>query len=1047
MSVRFDHPEVLWLLLLAAPIVLLGVRSLTGLEPHRRWTAVVLRVLVLVVLVLTLAGPQTVRTHSDLTTIAVVDQSESVRRFGQAPPRPGDGQRPPIDEWVTDYLTRAASDRRPTDRFGLVTFDERATVRSMPAEAVDLDPGTVETPVEGSDIAGSLRGTMAIYPPDTGARMVLVSDGNDTGGADEVLAAAREAAAANIPIDVLPITYRVGSEVMVEAVYAPTEAREGQTVAVRVVLRATAPVGGALQLLHDDVPVDLNGEAAGTGAPVRPSDWSVEELGDAAATGRHVAVKQIDLPLGYAGAHRFVAVFEPATPEADTMAANNRGEAFTLVQGRGRVLFVNHVEPPSGLMLPEALASQGIELDVVGAGGIPATLTGLQRYDAVVLQNVPADFVPPTQQRTLAQYVNNLGGGLIMIGGPESFGAGGWANSPIDGILPVESQIPSQTVLPSGALVVVMDRSGSMLEPVQGRPRSKQEVANEAAALAVGTLFPQDLVGVVAFDAAANWVVPLQLNSDAPQVMRRIRSIQSDGGTNIYAGLELAYESLRGLTMQDAAIRHVILLTDGDSAPPPGGSWDRLMGDFARAGITVSTVGVGDGHNRQVLTQLAALGGGQYHPIDNPDRLPQVFVKEAKTIRRNLIREGTFTPRRVQFSPVLASMAQLPPLRGLVLTAEKRHPLVTTALVGPDDEPVFAHWQVGLGRSAAFTSDATNRWASQWLEWGGYADFWTRLVRLVARPSAVREADLLTTIEGDRLRIRLDAAAVDAEVGRDGARGGAGSGVGGESGFANFLRVRGTVLRPDGTTEDVELAQTGPGLYEAATSASQTGSYLVTLFAENPVTGERRSVFGGASRAAGRELRRFESNLGLLEQVAEITGGRVLDPGAAESAGLFERTRPFESRSVRPVWRLLLPWVLALVLLDVASRRLAWDPVAAWGKVRALTAAAGEPREARSEATLAALRQKRGEVVATTREGAGEVEPPPRPRPRRRVRVAQPAEGGGVAKPQAAAGGATAEAGGVAKPQAAAGEGAGVTNRLLAAKRRAREQREHRDDH
>jgi hypothetical protein len=204
--------------------------------------------------------------------------------------------------------------------------------------------------------------------------------------------------------------------------------------------------------------------------------------------------------------------------------------------------------------------------------------------------------------------------------------------------------------------VLVIDRSGSMEESVGGSARTKLDLAVEAASLAVSTLFPQDLVGVAAFDDAASWVVEVQPNSDARSITRLIRSIQPGGGTNIYAGLELAQRRIQNMTVQDAAVRHVILLTDGISEEPTVGAYNRLVGELLAAGVTLSTVGVGDGHDQALLARLAAIGGGQYHPVLEPDRLPQVFIKEAKTIRKNLIREGLFEPQVAQFSPVLTGL-------------------------------------------------------------------------------------------------------------------------------------------------------------------------------------------------------------------------------------------------------------------------------------------------------------------------------------------------------------------------------------------------------
>ena len=983
--IRFDQPEYLWLLLLAGPIVWLGMRSLAALEPFRRWTAIGLRLAVLLILTLMLSGMQAVQRHDDLTVIAVMDQSESVRKFAKPPAEVGQSDEvaqtsQDYEQWARGYLTKLAGDRRGGDRLGLVTYDGKSSVRALPSEAAELETSTVDQPHEGTDTADAIRSGMALFPPDSGQRMVLVTDGNDTTG--NVLAAAEEAAAAGVPIDILPVRYRVKNEVMVERLFSPNEAREGQTVPLRVVLRATRPADGQVQLLHDDTPIDLNGDAPGFGAPVYESDWTLEEADapedasgsadesaaggadettgeDAALVGRYVAVREVDVPMGYSGVNKFRAIFEPAEG-SDTMQVNNQAQSFTLVSGKGRVLFVDNVGGESGAILPRALSSRGIEMDVVPPRGMPASLTGMQRYDAIILQNVPYDAITPPQQRMMVKYVHDLGGGLVMLGGPDSFGAGGWTNSELDKyILPVSCQIPSQTILPSGALVLVIDRSGSMMSPVGGTNRSQQELANEAAVLALNTLYPQDLVGVVAFDGDAHSIVDVQLNSDPQAVAKRMRSLTPGGGTNIYSGLAMAYRELAPLNVQDAAIKHVILLTDGQSMPPSPGGYIKLVSQMRRNGITLSTIGVGDGHDAQLLTQLANMGGGQYHPITNPANLPQVFIKEAKTIRKNLVKEVNFTPTvEPTGSPIMAGLTSVPGLKGLVLTGEKHDPRILMPMVGPEGEPLFAYWQVGLGRSAAFTSDATNRWATQWLSWGGYPDFWARTVRTIARPSASRDADMLVSVKNGQVNVQLDAA-FESSSGTGSRRSRDRSGA-----FGNFLNVKDSILKPDGSTVPITLDQVGPGQYRASAPADMTGNYVVSLFIDSP-DGTRRAVFGGAGRPPGEELRRFKSNDAVLQRIAQITNGRILDPDSPKPAGLFERTMPFETRSVRPLWRTLLYWLVALFMLDVACRRIAWDPSAIWHWCKQRVGAvigSLRPREVQAEATLAALKNRQAQT-------------------------------------------------------------------------------------
>ncbi|MEM6855060.1 MAG: VWA domain-containing protein, partial [Planctomycetota bacterium] len=682
MNFRFDQPELLFLLLLIVPIGWLGWKHLATVEPIRRGLAIGLRVGVLVLLVLMLAGLRAERRHTDLTVIAVVDQSPSMSIFGQPPPAPGNfnsangGQTGPgggamnsggggrsMSQAVRDFLVAASDDKQPDDRFGVVTYDNRPTVVTRPGNEVRLDPSADVQVREGTDTAKALEWAMAAKSDaNTALRLVLVTDGNDTTG--DTLAAARNAAAAGVVIDVLPIDYRVGDEVMVEGVYTPIEAREGQTVAVRVVLRGTAPARGQLQLVHDDRVLDLNGAEPGKGLPITPSEWSdsraLTELQDdgegnvieveanaASESGRFVLAKQIDVPIGVSGANRFEAIFEPAvvpTPMAangtgssggnsggasgggaDSVVVNNRAESFTLVQGRGRVLVVDNVGGTPGSILPEALAQRQITLDVVPPGGFPRDTAALTRYDAVIFQNVPAEVITGQQQTMLARYVNDLGGGFIMVGGPDSFGAGGWTNSIIDrSILPVACEIPSQTVLPSGALAIVIDRSGSMGVPVGNSGKTQQELASEAAALAIQTLYEHDMIGVVAFDSFAQWVVPMQRNRNPDAAKRTVRSIQPGGGTEILAGLERAYEGLTANTqdLRQSSIKHIILLTDGRS----GGNYLPFMNKLNRANISLSTIGVGDGHDADRLRSLALIGGGEYHPVIDPNNLPQVFV-------------------------------------------------------------------------------------------------------------------------------------------------------------------------------------------------------------------------------------------------------------------------------------------------------------------------------------------------------------------------------------------------------------------------------------
>lgn len=1035
MPFRFDHPEALWLLTLAPLIVALGLRSMAATDRARRWSAIGLRLVTLLVIVLMLAGFEAVRWHDDMTVIAVVDESESVRRFVPPPEQKAEtdvGKPGTIHDFLHGWLGASSARRRQDDRIGVVGYDGRPIVRSVPSAVLGPDTAGQTAPRDGTDTASALRLAMAMFPADTGRRLVLATDGRDQSPAD-LLAAAREAAAARIHVDVLPLEYRLDREVMVDAVVAPAEAREGQTIPLRVVLRAARPAAGTLFVRHDADTVRFGPPGRSTpGAAITPADWSPETgaasdknapTGDAAGPARFVCVRLVDVPVTVPGMHKFEAIFEPEKGQ-DRIAANNRAESYTLVHGRGRVLFIDNPDPArpdAGLVLPRALKSHGIELDVLPAAAIPDTPRLLQRYDAVVLQNVPAEQVPPVTQRMLARYVSELGGGLVMIGGPDAFGAGGWTDTPIDRVLPVECRVPNQKIVPSGALVIVLDCSGSMHEPMPGSSVTKQEAVNEAAVLAVSTLYLQDLVGVVRFNGSASWVVPLHVNADPHVTAKKIREIKPFGGTNIQAGMEEALNALAPLTPEDAAVRHVILLTDGQSV---GGRFQEIARAMAAKGITLTTIGVGQDVNAELLTELAKLGGGSYHPINDVRRLPQVFIKEARTIRKTLIREKEFQPKVVNTgSPVTAGLPGPPPLRGFVLTGEKRDARVFRPMSGPEGEPLLAHWQVGLGRTAAFTSDATSRWATPWLPWGGYPDFWSRLVRHVARPAEGRGYDLSAVLSGDTLRLRLDAAGAE-PADRDAKR----------PSFANQLKVVGAVTHPDGSTTPVRLRQTAPGIYEATVNASAQGNHIASLLIDGP-GGERATVIGGASRPAGAELREFTSNQAILEEVASITGGRLLSLSTPEAGLLFGRDGVEPTRSVRPVWRELLVALLAIFLIDVAARRVAWDggAIAAWVRSQLATGRDTPREEEAAQATLAALRAR---ADALDKELGPREEPPVRDTSQAATRKRAPRTAEAPSAPSTAAPTPTDSAPPTSPPASPPNVGTETTSRLLDAKRR-----------
>ena len=891
---RIPDSEWIWLLALVPLLAYFGWTWFVAIGRLRRATSLTVRGAIIVVLSLALAGAANVRSSDQLAVVMVIDVSGSVTRLGDTL-----GQMPSWVDRARAFVSESAASRGADDLVGVVLFDGRAVAVSTPSRG-DVGSRTFTSAGEdGTDLGGAIELAAGMIPPDASGRLVLVSDGNETRGdiersVDRISRSLGEGS--QIPIDVVPLSYRVSRETLIESVDTPPRAAVDAPITVRIVLSSTNGSRGSLSLFREGAPLDINGDAPGLSRRIE------------VPPGRHAVL--LEVPLDGSRLHRFEAVFTPdsdgSTINGDTFVQNNRGRSFTVTDGSGAVLILDGVGGGAptgpGTLLADALREQGLEVNLVAPEAAPRELLGYQPYDAIILQNVPADEIAESAQNAMDRHVRELGAGLIMIGGRASFGAGGWKGTPVEELLPLQMDLPERMVVAETAIVLILDSSGSMSAPVSGSTRSQQEVANSAAASAVQSMDEADLVGVIEFASSATWVRPLGPNVKPEQTAELIGDINSDGGTNLLPAMELAREALSGV---DAKVRHIIVLSDGRSKGE-----DLLPGiaeQLANEGINVSTIAVGDGADRGTMGKMAEVGGGVFYDVTNPSVLPRVFLKAVRVIRAPLIREVPFVPVLDRDADVLASgLGSFPPLGGLTLTQHlEDDSRVTRVLSTPEGEPLLVYWPVELGRVAAFTSD-TWVWADEWIGWPGYAELWGRLVRSMLRPASDGVGRVETVVdERGRLNVSLSARTGDGEP-------------------LDLLRVPVSVFAPDGTTTQLTLEQVGPGEYRATTDADQPGTYIAVA---KPSEGERRLTpsLSGASVPVGNEYRQLVSNTALLERVATKTGGRVLSLDAIDPGLLFDRSGIEPRRAEQPLWRTLVLIGLVLFVLDVGARRVAWD--------------------------------------------------------------------------------------------------------------------------
>ncbi len=699
---RLAQPWLFALLVLVVPLAVLTVRRARTLAPGRRALFVGLRAAALLLLAAALAGPAAARLTDRLSFIFLLDSSHSV---------PQDGR-----EEALALVSRVRSRLAPGDSAVLVRFGAGAALEAL-APGMAPDPG-LESQVDGSatDIASALRLGLAEAGRAGGGspRVLLLSDGNQTAG--DALAASAEARALGARIFAVALEpSRSPGEVAVSDLSAPARVRAGEPHQVTVLLRSLATVRARVTLFAD-------GEPAGTrDIALSPGENAVAFTGVFPDRGLHAWEAVVVAP-------------------ADAVPENNRFRALVEVTGRPQVLYVARRGRGSQPLLA-ALAAQGIETVEAEPQALPGSLAGLSPFDAVILDNVPGFGLSYEKMQAVERYVREAGGGLLMIGGENSFGAGGYYGTPIERALPVDMDVKSHVQMPRLSLAIVADKSGSMGAMVPGG-ETKIDVVKSAAYAAVELLGPFDRVGLLAFDADMEWTVPLKEAGDRDLIARELATLAPGGGTSLLPALAEAY---RVLASQASPLRHIVVLSDGLTNP---GDFDQLLARVARDKVTVSTVAVGDDADTELLARIAARGGGRFYAASDPRAVPRIFMTETILVSRGLLVEKRFLPEAWSGSEIVSGIdpAEIPPMDGFVLTYAKTG--AEKVLAALYDAPLLAAWQYGLGRSAAFTGDLGGRWGKAWTAWEQFPRFAAQLVRWIERPGSSGALHLRLALSG-----------------------------------------------------------------------------------------------------------------------------------------------------------------------------------------------------------------------------------------------------------------------------------------------------------
>jgi uncharacterized membrane protein len=832
---------------------------------------------------------------------------------------------PSADARIEQEIRVAEQGMREGDRIATLAFAADAMLEDPPRERRHPpSPQRAELSRDGTDLGAAIRRALAEVPPDSAARIVLLSDGVSTRG--DALGEAALAAAAGVPVDVVPLDQRQLQDVRVVAVSAGGRASEGEAIDLRIVTASGRDADVEVRVYRD-------------GQLLRQGEVRVA-AGEDVVHLREVASEP--------GLHRYDVELTAKDASLDEAPEDNRGSTFVRVTGESSALVLERSRELAA-PLARALTSAAFKVRTGDATQVPSDAAGFALYDLVVLSDISAVDLAPEQIAALASYVRDLGGGLLLMGGERSLGPGGYGKTPIEEVSPVSFDVKQERRRASLAEVIAVDYSGSMGAAVGSR--TKLDLANEAAVRSLELLGAGDRLGVMHVDTAVQWTIPLGEIKDREALAKAVRGVGVGGG-GIYIDLSLqtAYAALAKETVQ---LKHLLLFADGSDAEERTKA-TALVSNAKSRGITTSVVALGKGPDVPDLERMSKLGGGRFYLIEDATRLPAVFAQETVLAARSSINEVPFRPALTTQAPALRGIdfAQAPSLSGYVVTIPKGRAQVL--LTGPEGDPLLASWSVGVGRSAVFTSDFKDRWGSAWTSWSGGDRLFGQLGRELARRPDNPRVRLEADTTGGELRLR---ASVTDERGRS----------------ESLRRLLAKVTAPDGTSSSVPLDAVGAGLYSATLPAARPGAYVASLVDEQSQALEATT---GAVLTLGDELRPTGTDRGALKRIASQSGGKVRDT----LAGIF-----LDREAERFAYTSLAPWLLSLaacgLLFAVSVRRLSVPTVlerawtALWTRPAPSAVPApvpAPPGQPAPRSALGALKRVRGKQVAEPVD-----EPPP----------------------------------------------------------------------
>ncbi len=847
MNIEIARP----ILLILIPLFIFGyiysAKFLRIKNKGRKISYITLRIIVVTLLVLALSGVSIKWSSDKVTTIFLVDLSDSnVNNV----------------ESIEEYLRNVIKDVPDKNSVGIITFGADSTIEQFVTEKQIFDTVTTKPTSTATNIEQAINTGLTMYPDGVAKQMVLITDGAQNTG--DVTSMASAIIAANVTFKTIKLEESFGNEVYVNDVTLPNNLHVGDSFSVTASIKSNVSTSAIVSLY--------------SGRTLKDQKSVQIEVGDNKFVFNDIADEN--------GIRSYRVVVEAVD---DTIGVNNEYSAFTQIDTPVRVLVIEG-QPDQGNEFASMLDALGMNYDKVTTSGVPNNMADLNEYDVVVTIDVYYSDLKKGFAKNLQSFVKDYAGGYICIGGENSYALGGYRDTELEEVLPVNMDLEGEKEIPKMAMVMVIDHSGSMTSPSSENSQvTGLDLAKQAAIAGVYNLRPTDECGVLAFDDGYTWTVPIKYADDIDGISESIATIGYGGGTSIYPAIEEAAEKL---AESDAQIKHIILLTDGQDEYD---NYDKVINYINYKGISLSSVAVGSDANTKLLEKLAEDCEGRYYFTDVNNSIPRIFAQEVfLSVKSYLINED-FTPIITNHSEIINEVLAegYPMLRGYVSTTPKA--TATVILESHKGDPILTTWQYGIGKSMAWTSDGENKWSGQWAAWENYSAFWKNAIDYVTTDTSLGDDTLNIVNNGNSATITY-----------------------GTNEYSTDTIIRGICTSENGEVTEITLDPIAPGKFQKNIALDDLGIYSISL-----VNSSGESVVKSINTATAMQYSpeyRFNPDNTLIDSFTKSVNGSII---SMEDEIFGEKLENVKARM--NLLYILILLALLLFMVDIVSRRFQLD--------------------------------------------------------------------------------------------------------------------------